>query len=101
MNVKAYNTSSRSLLVTWDPVPAEWRFGIIRGYQVIITDTRDGREYVYDVKVSENRSLEQAGFERYTNYTVRISAYTIKGLGNYSEPIRVITDEDGTYGLCK
>ena len=86
--------------MTWDPVPAEWQFGIIRGYQVIITDTRDGHEYVDDVKVGANRSLERAGFERYTNYTVRVAAYTIKGLGNFSEPIRVITDEDGAYDLC-
>ena len=68
---------------------------------MIITDTRDDHEYVYDVKTSENRSLERAGFERYTNYTVSIGAYTIKGLGNFSEPIRVITDEDGMYDLCK
>ena len=64
---------------------------------MIITDTRDGHEYIDDSKVSANRSLERAGFERYTNYTVRVAAYTIKGLGNFSEPRRVITDEDGTY----
>ncbi|XP_028396320.1 uncharacterized protein LOC114520285 [Dendronephthya gigantea] len=94
LNVHTYNTSSRSLQVIWDRVPAEWRFGIIRGYQVIITDTRDGHEYVEDVKFSANRSLERAGFERYTNYTVKVAAYTVKGLGNFSEAIRVITDED-------
>lgn len=62
---------------------------------MIITDTRDGREYIDDVKFSANRSLERAGFERYTNYTVKVAAYTVKGLGNFSEAIRVITDEDG------
>ena len=95
LNVQTFNTSSRSLRVTWEPVPVLWRFGIIRGYQVIITDTRNGDEYIDDVKVGENRSLERAGFERYTNYTVKVAAYTIKGLGNFSEELRVITDEDG------
>ena len=95
--MQTYNTSSRSLRVTWDLVPAEWRFGIVLGYHVIITDTRDGHEYIDDVKVSVNRSLERSSLERYTNYTVKVAAYTIKGVGNFSEPIRVLTDEDGKY----
>ena len=99
LNVQTYNTSSRSLRVTWDLVPAEWRFGIVLGYHVIITDTRDGQEYLNDVKANANRSLERAGFERYTNYTVKVAAYTIKGTGNFSEAIRVLTDEDGTYKI--
>lgn len=99
LNVQTYNTSSRSLRVTWDLVPAEWHFGIILGYHVIITDTRDGHEHIDDIKVSANRSLEKAGLERYTNYTVKVAAYTIKGAGNFSEPIRVLTDEDGTF-IC-
>jgi len=35
------------------------------------------------------------GLEKYTNYSIQVSAFTVKGEGNQSEPIVVITDEDG------
>ena len=31
----------------------------------------------------------------YTNYTILVLAFTVKGAGDKSEPIVVITDEDG------
>ena len=34
------------------------------------------------------------GLNEYTNYSITVFASTIKGNGNLSEPIVVITDED-------
>ena len=93
LNVVGRNTSSRSLQINWEPVPLQWQFGIIRGYEVLIKDTNNGTLFVYKIPVNE-LSLEKGSLERYTNYTIQVAAFTIKGHGNFSKPIIVITDED-------
>ena len=42
-----------------------------------------------------SRNISFMGLEKYTNYSIQVSAFTVKGEGNLSEPIVVITDEDG------
>ena len=42
-----------------------------------------------------SRNVSFMGLEKYTNYSIQVSAFTVKGEGNKSEPIVVITDEDG------
>ena len=42
-----------------------------------------------------SRNVSFMGLEKYTNYSTQVSAFTVKGEGNKSEPIVVITDEDG------
>ena len=39
--------------------------------------------------------MEIVGLEKFTWYSMMVAAYTIKGLGNFSEPITERTDEDG------
>ena len=42
-----------------------------------------------------SRNVSFMGLEKYTNYSIQVSAFTIKGEGSQSEPIVVKTDEDG------
>ena len=42
-----------------------------------------------------SRNISFMALEKYTNYSIQVSAFTIKEEGNQSEPIVVITDEDG------
>ena len=37
------------------------------------------------------------GLQKFTNYSITVFASTVKGGGNKSEPIIVITDEDRKY----
>ena len=43
------------------------------------------------------RNAILTGLQKYTNYSIILSASTVKGAGNKSEPIIVITDEDRKY----
>ena len=42
-----------------------------------------------------SRAINLSGLEKYTNYTIQVLAFTVKGVGNKSEPTVAITDEDG------
>ena len=43
------------------------------------------------------RDITLTGLDKYTPYTVEMSAYTSKGDGPGSQPITVWTDEDSKY----
>ena len=91
--VTGYNTSSTTLLVQWDEVPADEQNGVILTYTVNYTELSNGRKQTQHVTApTTNASL--TGLNEYSNYSITVFASTIKGDGNASEPIIVITDED-------
>ena len=92
----ASNTSSTSLQVNWREVPFPDQLGIIRGYRVLMWRTNQSSDILRNVTVLiPSQAISFSGLEMYTNYTIQVSAFTVKGAGNKSEPIVVITDEDG------
>lgn len=88
----AYNTSSTSLMVTWLPVPDGYVHGILRGYRLLLKIDEDS---FYQNVTTVNRSFELTGLEKFTNYSVKVLAFTRIGDGNISDPVIVSTDEDG------
>lgn len=42
-----------------------------------------------------NLSLHITNLEKYTAYVIRVAAITVKGRGNESDPLVVMTDEGG------
>ena len=56
--------------------------------------TNQSEQILQNVTVA-SRNVSFMGLEKYTNYSIQVSAFTVKGEGNKSEPIVVITDEDG------
>lgn len=94
-DVIASNTSSTSLQVNWGEVPFPDQLGIIRGYRVLMWRTNQSSDILKNVTVLvPSRTISFSGLEKYTNYTIQVLALTVKGAGNKSEPIVVITDED-------
>ena len=91
--VIGHNTSSTSIWVEWDSVPVVDRNGIILSYTVTYTALPIGIPRAAVVSDTTTH-LALKGLEEYTNYSILVFASTVKGDGNASHPIIVITDED-------
>ena len=91
--MQGHNTSSTSILVQWGDVPAADQNGIILKYTVTYTALPHGstQSKVVDAPATDTTLT---GLNEYTNYSITVFASTVKGDGNASAPIIVITDED-------
>ena len=92
-NVQGRNTSSTSILVQWGDVPAADQNGIIQRYTVTYIALPGGIPKA-ELVIAPTTETTLAGLNEYTNYSITVFASTVKGDGNDSEPITVITDED-------
>ena len=90
VNLSGTNTSSTSILISWEPLPVDDRNGVILGYNVtyesndsdlVHTNTIDAMINITDLLV-------------YTDYTVSVAAYTSIGNGPI-DSIVVTTDSTG------
>lgn len=95
-NVRGHNTSSTSILVTWDEVPANKQHGSIRYYTVIYKETQGGAKMSKRVD-SPKRKIELTELKRYAKYSIQVSAATVKGDGPASVPITVSTEQGSKY----
>ena len=91
--MRGQNSSSTSILVKWDEVPADQQNGKIKGYNITYhsqTENDNG-----NVLVGHNdRQKELTGLKEYVNYNITVFAFTVKGDGPASYPIVVRTDQD-------
>ena len=91
--MRGYNTSSASILVSWDEVPADQQNGIITGYTIIyqsLTENHNG-----NVSAGPNdRQKNITGLKEYVNYNIMVFASTVKGDGPRSSLVLVRTDQD-------
>ncbi|XP_022810552.1 protein sidekick-2-like isoform X4 [Stylophora pistillata] len=93
-NVRGRNTSSTSILVEWDDVPAFEQNGIITGYTIIYRSQTEG-DNGSDQAGPDNRQKELTDLREYVNYNITIRASTSKGDGPESSPAIVArTDQD-------
>ena len=92
-NVKGHNTSSTSIFVQWGNVPTAGQNGVILRYTVTYKALPSGRPQTKVVSAPTTHGT-LTGLNAYTNYSITVFASTIKGDGNLSESIVVITDED-------
>ena len=92
-NVRGHNSSSTSILVMWDDVPAADQNGIILTYTITyesLTENHTG-----NVTVNyPHRQGNLTGLREFVNYSITVFASTVKGDGPPSNPIFVITDQD-------
>ena len=92
-NVRGENSSSTSILVMWDEVPADQQNGIITGYTITYhSQTENDNGNVVAGRYDLEKSL--TNLKEYVNYNITVSASTVKGDGPASVPIVVITDQD-------
>ena len=98
INVTAYNTSSTSIKVTWQPIPPDHVNGILLGYHVIYRRINKFGDNISMVTVNGTvLHTELTGLGKYKLYSIQVAGRTLVGLGNFSDPVNVRTDQDGTY----
>lgn len=96
MNVSSLPANTTALTVSWLPIIEEDRNGIILGYKVSLSNITG--EFLRNVSVhgSAELSITLAGLEIWSNYSVQVSAFTVKGNGPWSASLRGLTDEEGS-----
>jgi len=109
LNPLISNITSQSMRLSWNPPTIGEQNGILLLYHVIIVETPilylDNGSLSSPMGMSFNRTYDVSeGLEQLIemlhpsyNYTVRIAAATAVGIGPFSDPITVMTLEDGEY----
>ncbi|XP_033228370.1 Down syndrome cell adhesion molecule-like protein Dscam2 [Belonocnema kinseyi] len=89
--------SSQSIKVSWHPPPSHQHGGVIQGYKIyyrpVPTDNME-ISTVGEVKKTTSDETYLHTLYKYTNYSIRVLAYTGAGDGVLSSPIYCATDED-------
>ena len=86
------NSSSSSIVVTWDDVPAEHQNGIITGYRVYVR--KSGSSEGWSEQDVGDKQFSASGLDFWTFYDIKISAKTSVGEGVQSAVVSSRTDED-------
>ena len=99
MAFQGFNSSSTSIVLSWDPIPPEQVAGILRNFHITYRplDTADNTTYNITLPITE-LTFEITNLRKYTNYSFDIKGAT-KFIGAATEPIIVTTDQDGTSRL--
>ena len=104
INVQAYNTSSTSLNITWDHVLPNERYEDVIAYKIILNSVNDqtGVSMVLQrMKAACNGNNGMYSHETHLNiftpYEIIVASVVRTGIGNFTEKITVLTDEDGEY----
>ena len=87
--VALVNVTSTSMKVTWTPVKVEDRNGIIKGYKVIYRALPNGDNdtEVVNITIESQDTEKTLSLERlneFTNYSIRVLAFTAIGDGPLS-----------------
>ena len=88
------DTTSSSLLVGWNEVPAADKNGIIISYTVNYQEISSAMDENLTVFFPA-RELNLTGLKKNMNYSVKVLASTEKGDGNYSDPEFFVTNQAG------
>lgn len=96
--MEGQNQSSTEILVTWGKVPESQRHGDITHYIVIYQKTEGGQEKRKKV-YAPKQSVVLTALTKFTEYSIKVSASTIKGEGPASDPKVVSTDQDSKLRL--
>ena len=97
---------------SWEPPSLEEQNGLLVQYHVIVMETQIlyldngtvisqmGPNFNRTYDVSEGRTQLIDMLHPSYKYTVRIAAATVVGIGPFSDPITVMTLEDGKCSVC-
>ena len=89
-NFKARTLDSRSIQLSWDPLPLALQNGIVRQYIVTIVDIAGDAIVVNTTATSVNI----AALNPFTMYTCTVAAETI-AVGPSTLPFEIVTPQDG------
>ena len=93
LNVRGHNTSSTSIFVTWDDVPAADKNGIITSYNITYHSLTENHSNSTTVD-HPDRHVTLVSLREYVNYSIRVFASTVKGNGPESDPVIISSGED-------
>ena len=91
-NFKPRALDSRSIQLSWDPLPSALQNGIIRQYRVTILDIAGEARLINTTATSVN----VLALNPFTMYTCTVAAETI-AVGPSSLAVRILTPQDGKY----
>ena len=94
LNVSGRGLTSTSLYVSWNPVPMQYRSGIILGYNVSYWRATENRTANITL-TTEKGEIEIDGLEILASYMVAVSAFNKIGNGDFSDPVEIWTGESG------
>lgn len=92
-NIRAIGTEPTVIKAYWLPVWKETRNGVCLGYKLNLFASPGHKIRNYTVSASV-LSLEITGLEVWTNYSIKMAAFTIAGVGKWSDAILVDTTEE-------
>ena len=92
-NVQGQTVNSRQIFLSWDIPEFGGRNGIITGYSVHVLEIITNTEFEYNVTNRTTFLVER--LHPHYEYQCSVAAATIVGIGPYSVPIVINTDEDG------
>lgn len=85
--------NSRQIFLAWDIPEFSGQNGIITGYSVHVLEIITSTEFLYNVTNQTTFLVEQ--LHPHYEYQCSVAAATFVGMGPYSAPIVIKTDEDG------
>ena len=83
---------SRSMTLSWEPPLERDRNGVISGFKINLIESPSNNITALDV---ENTTITIEEVKPFTLYYAEVAAYTLAGIGPYTERINVLTEEDG------
>ena len=96
-NFRSSEVSSRSITLIWNLPLFEEQNGVITGYIINVT----GIETAEMFELFSNRESLTADFARpFSSYIFKIAGQTAVGVGTFSDPITIMTPEDGRNTLA-
>ncbi|KAK3736615.1 hypothetical protein QZH41_018292 [Actinostola sp. cb2023] len=101
-NVSGFNTSSTSVLLSWDPIDDKYTNGNITNYRIVYKQSHGAsrvsrdtlRHPKTDITVPNQQNYLVTDLKKFTNYTFRVAAVNERGIGLDSRPVIISTDED-------
>ena len=93
LNVRGHNTSSTSIFVKWDDVPAADKNGIITSYNITYHSLTKNHSNSTTVD-HPDRQVTLMGLREFVNYSITVFASTVEGNGPESDPVLISTGQD-------
>ena len=90
----AFNLSSTSIRVLWEPIPADHINGVLLGYHVTYQKVgRAKRSVTMETVNDTSLSIDLRGLSKFSQYSILVSGFTNKGGGRETE-VNCWTDEN-------
>ena len=90
----AFNSSSTSIRVLWEPIPADHINGVLLGYYVTYQKVgRAKRSVTMETVNDTSLSIDLRELSKFSQYSILVSGFTSKGGGTETE-IKCWTGED-------